>query len=141
MSFQLHEQLQKDCYVLGRLDASQVLLLDNALVPWFILVPETDATEFHQLDNEVQLRVLAEINQLSACVEQTFTVEKLNVAIIGNKVPQMHIHVIGRNRNDYCWPGVVWASTEKQPYRPAEVDKIRSDIVQALCLSPAGKQV
>jgi diadenosine tetraphosphate (Ap4A) HIT family hydrolase len=138
MIFQLHEQLQKDCYVLGRLDASQVLLLDNALVPWFILVPETDAVEFHNLDSDIQLRVLQEINQLSAWVEQGFTVDKLNVAMIGNKVPQMHIHVIGRNRNDYCWPGVVWAATEKQPYQAAEVDRIRVDIVQALSLSPPG---
>ncbi len=137
MSFQMHEQLQKDCYVLGRLDASQVLLLDNALVPWFILVPETECTEFHTLDDALQLRILAEINQLSAWVEQNFAVDKLNVAMIGNKVPQMHIHVIGRNRNDYCWPGVVWAATEKQPYSPAEVDKIRADITQALSLSPA----
>lgn len=137
MSFQLHEQLKKDCYVLGRLDSSQVLLLDNALVPWFILVPETESTEFHALDPDMQLRVLAEINQLSAWVEQTFTVDKLNVAMIGNKVPQMHIHVIGRNRNDYCWPGVVWASSEREPYKSAEVDKIREDIMQVLSLSPA----
>ena len=134
MEFQLHEQLQKDCHVLGLLDISQLLLLDNALVPWFILVPETDKTELHQLDADIQSRVLAEINRVSLWLEQNFEVDKLNVAMIGNKVPQMHIHVIGRNRNDYCWPGVVWSATEKRAYEAAELDNLRSKAIDGLKL-------
>jgi diadenosine tetraphosphate (Ap4A) HIT family hydrolase len=135
LSFQLHEQLQKDCHVLGRLDVSQLLLLDNSLVPWFILVPETDRTELYQLDPEFQQRILQEINQLSAWVDQAFEVDKLNVAMIGNKVPQMHIHVVGRHKGDYCWPGVVWAAPEKQPYNKADVGVLKQLVVEELGLT------
>ena len=132
MDFQLHEQLRKDCHVLGRMDVSRLLLLDNALVPWFILVPETDKSEFHELEQEFQYRLLKEINRLSAWVETSFEVDKLNVALIGNKVPQMHTHVVGRNRNDYCWPGVVWASPEKKPYDEGQLAQVRSDVEELL---------
>lgn len=125
MSFELHEQLRKDCHVLGRLDAGYLLLLDNALVPWFILVPETDKTEFYQLDAELQQRVMDSINRVSAWIEENLEVDKLNVAMIGNKVPQMHIHIIGRRKDDYCWPGVVWASSEKRPYDKERLEYLR----------------
>jgi len=117
---------------MGRMDFSQLLLLDNALVPWFILVPETDETEFYELDERQQLRLLAELNQLSTWVDQHFSVDKLNVAMIGNKVPQMHIHVVGRFQGDYCWPGVVWAAPEREAYSSQAVREIREALIEAL---------
>ena len=132
MSYELHDQLRKDCHVLGRLDAGYLLLLDNALVPWFILVPETDKTEFYQLDAELQQRVLDGINRVSVWVEENFEVDKLNVAMIGNKVPQMHIHIIGRRKDDYCWPGVVWASPEKKAYTEEQLEKVRAGVAELL---------
>ena len=136
MSFELHEQLRKDCHVLGRLDAGYLLLLDNALVPWFILVPDTDKTEFYQLDAELQQRVLDGINRVSAWVEEKLEVDKLNVAMIGNKVPQMHIHIIGRRKDDYCWPGVVWSSSEKVPYSATALKDVKTPLLEALNLEP-----
>jgi len=136
MSFELHEQLRKDCHVLGRLDAGYLLLLDNALVPWFILVPETEKTEFYQLDAELQQHVLDGINRVSAWVEENLEVDKLNVAMIGNKVPQMHIHIIGRRKDDYCWPGVVWASSEKEPYSATTLENVKKPLLEALNLKP-----
>lgn len=135
MSFELHEQLRKDCHVLGRLDAGYLLLLDNALVPWFVLVPETDKEEFYQLDAELQQRVLDGINRVSVWIEEHLEVDKLNVAMIGNKVPQLHIHIIGRRKDDYCWPGVVWASSEKKPYHDNEISTLRQQLVSALSLT------
>jgi len=132
MSYELHDQLRKDCHVLGRLDAGYLLLLDNALVPWFILVPETDKTEFYQLDTELQQRVLDGINRVSVWVEENFEVDKLNVAMIGNKVPQMHIHIIGRRKDDYCWPGVVWTSPEKKAYTEEQLEKVRAGVAELL---------
>jgi len=132
MSYELHDQLRKDCHVLGRLDAGYLLLLDNALVPWFILVPETDKTEFYQLDTELQQRVLDGINRVSVWLEENFEVDKLNVAMIGNKVPQMHIHIIGRRKDDYCWPGVVWTSPEKKAYTEEQLEKVRAGVAELL---------
>jgi diadenosine tetraphosphate (Ap4A) HIT family hydrolase len=124
--FVLDPQLAADCHVLGELDAGLLLLLNNALLPWFILVPMTEASELYQLDEDLQRKVWKEITSLSEFVHASFAVEKLNVAAIGNKVRQLHIHIVGRHSNDYCWPGVVWGAEGRVDYSPEQVRGIVS---------------
>ena len=119
--FSLAPRLAADCIVLGEMRLSRLLLLNNSLIPWFILVPRRDAVELFELESEDQLALLEEINLLSRFVKDHFDSEKLNVAAIGNIVKQMHIHVVGRKTTDYCWPNVVWGTREKEPYTTAEV--------------------
>jgi diadenosine tetraphosphate (Ap4A) HIT family hydrolase len=122
--FQLDNRLTNDCYVVGKLTLSYLLIMNNNLLPWFILVPETDVTEFFQLEENDQLTLLSEINRLSQFVKLEFQCDKLNVATIGNIVEQLHIHVVGRNLSDYCWPGVVWGAEGKQPYDEDKIEKL-----------------
>lgn len=123
--FKLDERLQQDCFILRESEKFLILLLNNALYPWFIVVPKTDKTELYELDNALQLQVLDIINQLSMHIMSEFKPDKLNVAAIGNIVQQMHIHIVGRSQTDPCWPGVVWGAADKQQYKPAEVEKIK----------------
>lgn len=114
--FRLDHRLQHDCIFLGESADSCLLLMNNSLFTWFILVPKTDVIEFHQLDRSLQIRLLDEINAVSNFIEESFSIDKLNTAMIGNIVSQLHIHVIGRQQNDPCWPGVVWGTQQKQAY-------------------------
>ena len=123
-NFQLDPQLQKDCLVLGEQEHRLLLLMNNALVPWFILVPRTDKIELYELSGDVQAGVWAEINATSKFVKDEFCIDKLNVAAIGNVVQQLHIHIIGRRHDDYCWPGVVWGRPEKTPYTKEAINHI-----------------
>ena len=127
-SFQLDAKLQEDCIVLGEMQHSLLLLMDNALLPWFILVPRTDKTELYELADEVQAGVLAEVNAVSKFIKDEFCVDKLNVAAIGNVVQQLHIHIIGRQHEDYCWPGVVWGRPEKELYKKESIDHIMAKL-------------
>ncbi|PCH60231.1 MAG: HIT family protein [Gammaproteobacteria bacterium] len=127
--FELDSRLVKDCYVLGKLNVSFLLLMNNSLVPWFILVPQTSEAEISDLSKVDQAGLLKEINVLSAFVKSSFDITKLNVAAIGNIVSQLHIHVVGRNPSDYCWPNVVWGTVERKPYS----DKRVEEITKALC--------
>lgn len=123
-NFQLDKKLATDCLVLGELDISLVLLMNNALVPWFILVPRVTALEFCEIDEDTQVRLNSEINQISRFVKAELDIDKLNVAVIGNIVKQLHVHIIGRKKSDYCWPDVVWGTSEKRRYREDEVRKL-----------------
>jgi diadenosine tetraphosphate (Ap4A) HIT family hydrolase len=116
--FSLHPNLAADCHVLGALELSQVLLHRNSLIPWLILVPEVEVTEVCDLSARERTALNAEIDTLSACLRDNFPVTKLNVAAIGNLVPQLHVHVIGRHENDPCWPGVVWGNLPDGPEWP-----------------------
>ncbi|MDB4522024.1 HIT domain-containing protein [Gammaproteobacteria bacterium] len=127
-NFSLDSRLAKDCLVLGRMNISMLLLMNNSLVPWFILVPKTSEKEIYDLSSADQVALMQEINTLSAFIKDNFDITKLNVASIGNIVSQLHVHVVGRNISDYCWPGVVWGASEIKPYNDAQVSKITTDL-------------
>ena len=130
--FRLDHRLQHDCIFLGESADSCLLLMNNSLFTWFILVPKTDVIEFHQLDRSLQIRLLDEINAVSNFIEESFSIDKLNTAMIGNIVSQLHIHVIGRQQNDPCWPGVVWGCTHREPYEIEAVQQIHAQLKSLL---------
>lgn len=117
-------RLAADCIVMGEMPLSRLLLMDNALIPWFILVPRRTAVELFELESADQRILLEEITLLSRFVKDYFGSEKLNVAAIGNIVRQMHIHVVGRKTTDFCWPNVVWGTGVKEPYAREEIERV-----------------
>ncbi|MCG8086313.1 MAG: HIT family protein [Candidatus Thiodiazotropha taylori] len=124
-AFSLDPRLAADCYLLAEMELSQLLLMNNALLPWYILVPRVDCDELHQLAPEQQKRLFVEINQISQFIKTDQSIEKLNTAAIGNIVRQMHIHILGRNSSDPWWPGTVWGTTQRQAYKQTELDEIK----------------
>ena len=141
--FILNQKLENDCIVLGKMRSSLLLLMNNSLVPWFIIVPETAKLEIHQLSESEQAELHDNINALSEYLMQQFKIDKLNVASIGNVVKQMHIHVVGRSHEDFCWPNVVWGQSERVEYKPAEINAITEGLKTALkdCFIPGSSYV
>lgn len=115
--FELHPQLLADCHQVGRFALSHVLLHRNASLPWLILVPEVnaDVRELYELDGHSRRVLDAEIDALARYLKHSLGAQKINVAAIGNLVPQLHIHVVGRHPGDPCWPGVVWGNLPPGP--------------------------
>ena len=111
----IHHQLEADCHILGRLDVCSLLLHRNAAVPWFILVPDTTIQDFLDLPAPERGAVLTDCEAASRFIKQALGYEKVNFAGLGNVVPQMHLHVIGRSREDPCWPGPVWGRLPEGP--------------------------
>ena len=126
--FELHERLRADSWPLATSRDSLLLLMNNALVPWLILVPRTRVLELHHLEPERRRRVRDEIDLVSDFLEREYRPHKLNVAILGNLVPQLHIHLIGRFRHDVYWPGPVWGRQERRDYQPEEVEHLLSRV-------------
>ncbi|HEX5635511.1 MAG TPA: HIT domain-containing protein, partial [Gammaproteobacteria bacterium] len=94
---QLHPQLAKDCAELGRFDLCRLLLMNDSLYPWFILVPDREGiSEIFQLAETDQRLLMRESLQLARTIHAAFQADKLNIAALGNVVPQLHIHHIVR---------------------------------------------
>ncbi len=130
--FKLDQRLKNDCFILDESENFILLLLNKALVPWFILVPKTDKTELYELDESLQQQIMSLINQISTYIKQEYLVDKLNIATIGNIVEQLHIHIIGRFKTDPYWPGVVWGREIKQPYAQKNVNIIQKQLKSIL---------
>ena len=134
----IHSQLLADCHHLGRLPASDVLLHRNAAVPWFILVPETQLEDVLDLPDEHRRAVLAECVAVSAFIKQVLGFDKVNFAGLGNVVPQMHLHIIGRHQGDPCWPQPVWGNLpEGETYAPGKLREWQDGLVKMAGLAPA----
>jgi diadenosine tetraphosphate (Ap4A) HIT family hydrolase len=113
----IHAQLQADCLVIGRFPLCHLLLSRDANYPWCILVPDReDVSEIHQLSDADQQQLIRESSQLARVLEKTFSPDKLNIAALGNIVPQLHLHHIVRYRNDPSWPAPVWGRVAPRPY-------------------------
>lgn len=107
--FVLHERLAADCIHVGDLPLCRLLLLNDRHYPWFILVPRVaDIREAFQLSANQQLQLNNESNSLSEAMALAFRADKMNVAALGNMVPQLHVHHIARFTNDAAWPKPVW---------------------------------
>ena len=120
MSFTLHPQLQADCYILGRMENDILLLHKNALVPWFILVPETNLNELYKLPDSQLHQVQLRINAIAKFVDTHFNTDKINIATLGNIVP-----IIGRFTTDFCWPAPVWGQSKFIDYTDDDVLSIK----------------
>jgi len=127
--FTLDDRLRLDTHHLLTVDDIEILLSDNALWPWFILVPHTTETELYRLSDKMDVDLHRLTLALSRFIGEQFPVDKINVAAIGNVVSQLHVHVVGRRRDDPAWPGVVWGFAQKEPRVASSVNEIRT----ALC--------
>ena len=65
-----------------------------------------------------------EIHVASEALRSLGRCDKLNVASLGNQVPQLHIHVIARRTDDAAWPRPIWGVAEQKAYEPAEASRI-----------------
>lgn len=125
LEFELYPQLAADCIVLGDFPISRLLLLNDANYPWFILVPRrSGATEIYHLSEEEQSALIKESSYLASNLADTFAARKMNVASLGNMVPQLHIHHIVRYEDDAAWPAPVWGKVEAIPYSDEQIVEI-----------------
>jgi len=119
--FALDPKLEADTHSIGELPFSQLLLMDDARFPWLILVPRiAGARELIDLDEGDQRLLLGEIDHVARALETLLHPDKLNIAALGNVVPQLHVHVIARFTSDAAWPNPVWGRGERVAYGERE---------------------
>jgi diadenosine tetraphosphate (Ap4A) HIT family hydrolase len=128
----LHPQLDNDTVPVGDLPLCRVLLIRDARYPWLVLVPRRPETvEIIDLDELAQAQLMTEIARVSRALRDITRCDKLNVAALGNAVPQLHVHVIARRRTDTAWPRPVWGLMPPLPYDPRDmqalIDALRSN--------------
>ncbi len=123
--FELHPRLAADFHQLGRHGALHVLLQRNAILPWFILVPESDVLEIYELPSPLRAELDRFADALARFVKRYFHCDKINVGALGNIVPQLHFHVIGRRRDDCCWPQAAWGHIQgSRAYDDGELEAL-----------------
>lgn len=136
--WELHPQLARDTVAIGDLPLSRVLLMNDANYPWLLLVPRRPGLiELIDLGEPDRAQLIAEICQVSKGLKAVAPFDKLNIAAIGNLVPQLHIHIVARRRTDVSWPKPVWGVVTPRAYDSADVDRLAEALHRALIPSSA----
>lgn len=120
--FTLHPRLEADTIDLATWPLCRVRLMNDRTYPWLILIPQRpDVREFHHLEPGDRTRCMHEMTLAARLLEEATQAEKINVAALGNMVPQLHIHVIARFSTDPAWPNPVWGQRPAEPYDEASL--------------------
>lgn len=115
--FAVHPRLVQDTLFVVDLTLSRVLLMDDERFPWLILVPRIPAIqELFELKESSKTQLWTEITILSKLLKTMMSADKINIATLGNQVPQLHIHIIARYKQDEAWPAPVWGFSTPKPY-------------------------
>ena len=116
--FELHPRLVKDTFAVANLNLCKLLLMNDSNYPWFILVPRIkNISELFELTKVDRQSLNIEVDELSRRLSLHFNAKKMNVAAMGNIVPQLHIHVIVRKETDAAWPNPIWNNVDIAPYK------------------------
>jgi diadenosine tetraphosphate (Ap4A) HIT family hydrolase len=131
----LHPQLQKDTIDIGDLPLCRVLVIKDANYPWLLLVPRRPETvEIIDLDEVGQAQLMTEISRVARALKEITKCDKLNIAALGNVVPQLHVHVIARRSSDAAWPRPVWGVAPPLAHDAEEVQHFISALRRKIWL-------
>jgi diadenosine tetraphosphate (Ap4A) HIT family hydrolase len=131
----LHPQLQQDTIDIGDLPLSKVLVIKDANYPWLMLVPRRpEKVEIIDLDEVEQAQLMAEVSRAARALKDITKCDKLNIAALGNMVPQLHVHVIARRTGDAAWPRPVWGVVPPLAHDAAEVQHFISALRRKIWL-------
>ncbi|MFP4264168.1 MAG: HIT domain-containing protein [Halomonas sp.] len=139
--FEPDSRLVEDSYPITELPLCQLRLMNDTRFPWLLLIPrKLGVSELFELDEAEQQQLWREAGRLGCAFKALLAADKLNVASLGNRVPQLHMHLVLRREGDDAWPGPVWGHGEAIPYDLDALAAMRDRVlamVEGLDLSPA----
>lgn len=128
--FEPDARLLADSYPITELPLCQLRLMNDRRYVWLILIPRRlHITEVHELSSTDQRQLWREGSALGQAIKTHFSGHKLNLATLGNVVPQLHLHVVLRHDNDPAWPGPVWGHSQAEPYTSEQQAGMRSRLL------------
>ena len=131
--FKIHPQLTRDTIFIGKFELSQLLIHKDANYPWFILVPMLpNISEIHHLLSDEAIQLIKESNLLSEAMSEIFSPDKMNIAALGNIVPQLHLHHVARYKIDISWPNPIWGNKPSTEYNKKNLKFRIESLVLAL---------
>jgi diadenosine tetraphosphate (Ap4A) HIT family hydrolase len=135
--FKLHSQLEKDTFLIGSLELSDILLMNDSRYPWIILVPRIEnAVDITDLSETERTVFIEEINFVADAIKKQYQPDRVNIAMLGNVVPQLHCHIIARFETDFAWSKPVWGIGDAMLYTKEQQEKTVSLLQNTLLKSP-----
>lgn len=123
--FEIDARLEAVSHPVVWLGLCELRLVNERRWPWLLLIPQRPGIEeMHELTPLDQTLLTFETNSVSQMLKAEIGCDKINVAMLGNRVRQLHLHVVARSQGDAGWPAPVWGQDPREPYRPGELRRL-----------------
>lgn len=129
-AFQTDPRLLANSIDVDAWELCDVRLMDDARFPWLVLIPRiAGATELDDVPAAELATLMAEMIRAGRLVRRLgeamdLIVEKVNTAALGNVTSQLHIHIVGRRRNDPLWPDPIWGRDGRTALPHGELSRL-----------------
>jgi len=121
--FTLNPRIDADTAFILDTPLSHLLLMDEVTYPWVMLVPRrAGVIEIGDLSPADRVTLIEEVARASAMMRALHAPDRINVAALGNVVPQLHVHVVARFTGDPAWPAPIWGKAAPVRFAPAARD-------------------
>jgi diadenosine tetraphosphate (Ap4A) HIT family hydrolase len=131
--FSLDPAIERDSRPLMWLGLCELRVQNDRRWPWLLLVPQRPGIEeIHDLTPLDQAMLSFETTMVAKALKEATRCHKINIAALGNKVPQLHVHIIARNPDDTGWPGPVWGLGPAEPWRVEDFHAFVASIKERL---------
>ena len=116
-------EIERDSIFIKDLELSQLRLFKDGDLDWFLLIPRVEgAKDWSDLELKEQEVLCKEITEISNYLKAEVGPDKINVASLGNMVPQLHIHIIARYKSDRAWPAPIWGTESSSEFKLERLD-------------------
>lgn len=131
--FELDRTLEADTHHVAWLGLCELRLMDDSRWAWLILIPQRVAVEeLHELTPLDQAMLTFETNMVAEALKHVTKCAKINSGALGNRVRQLHYHIIARHEGDANWPGPAWGHCGREPYRAENRHRLVETIRKAI---------
>jgi diadenosine tetraphosphate (Ap4A) HIT family hydrolase len=130
MTFQTDPRLIANSTAVAAWPLCDLRLMDDARFPWLVLIPRVaDASELDDVPADDRSVLMAEMIRAGEIVRRLgdamdLAVDKVNTAALGNVTAQLHVHVVGRRRDDPLWPDPIWGRDGRTPLGEARLAEL-----------------
>ena len=134
--FSIDPRLERDSVAIADLGLCQLRVMRDARWPWLLAIPQREGIEeMFELAPLDQTMLTFEVNEVARALSSVTGAEKINVAAIGNKVRQLHVHIVARFEGDANWPGPIWGHGEAEPRSDQDIEALALKITEAMAHS------
>jgi diadenosine tetraphosphate (Ap4A) HIT family hydrolase len=85
---------------------------------YFQLIINQHIKELSDLQYFDAIKIFNVIYLLDKSICEIYQVDKINIASLGNVVPHLHWHIIGRYKHDKHFPNSIWGNITNKDYKP-----------------------
>jgi len=109
---------------------------EDSQIPWVKIFPRKKYKELSDCDDKTRNMLLQTMLLIEKEMIKYYNPKKINIAMFGNYLPHLHIHVMARFEEDSYYPEPMWGKKQREAnLNLPDFEKFKQNLIKKLnCL-------